>query len=92
MKTNKEVIVDGLYEYNLIMKDNTYCLHYSNAEHWYYKGELILGLKNTGNGYKLLKPLRQKNHINYDEAECLYILLSAVKENKIEIVEVKKEL
>jgi len=40
----------------------------------------------------MINPLRKKNHIDYDEAQELYILLSAAKESKIEIVELKKEL
>jgi hypothetical protein len=90
--TNKEILVDGVFDYNLIIDDNRYCLHYSNAEHWHYKGELILGLEDDENGFKMVVPLEKKGRINYAEAECLYILLSAVKESKIEVVEVKKFL
>jgi hypothetical protein len=90
--TNKEIFVDGIHDYNLVVDENTFKLHYSNASHWHHKGELILELENDGNGYKLLVPLEKKHRINYSEAEELYILLSAAKESKIEIVEVKREL
>jgi hypothetical protein len=90
--TNKEILVEGVHDYNLIIDDNKYCLYYSNAEHWHYKGELVVGLEEDGNGYKLLVPLEKKGRINYSEAQELYILLSAVKEAKIEVVEVKRTL
>lgn len=90
--TNKEIFVEEVHEYNLIIKDNKYCLHYSNASHWHHKGELVLGLEDDENGYKLIVPLEKKHRLNYSEAQELYILLSAVKDSKIEIVELKKEL
>jgi len=90
--TNKEILVEGSLDYNLIIDDNKYCLHYSNAEHWCHKGELVLGLEDDEDGYKLLVPLEKKGRINYSEVQELYILLSAVKNCKIEIVEVKKEI
>lgn len=88
----KEILVDEEHLYDLIIEDNKFCLHYSNAEFWHFKGELVLGLKETGNGYKMIKPLRKKNKIDYDEAQELYILLAAVKESKIEVIESKEEL
>lgn len=88
----QEILIDGLYEFDLIIEENNYSLHYSNAEHWHYKGERILGLEDTGNGFKIVTPLRKKNHIDYDEAQELYILLSVVKESKIEIVKSKQEI
>lgn len=90
--TNKEIFIENVHDYNLIIDDNKYCLHYSNAEHWHHKGELVQGLEDDENGYKLIVPLRKNNRIDYDEAQELYILLSAVKNCKIEIVEVKKEI
>jgi hypothetical protein len=90
--TNQEIFVDGEYDYDLVIEDNQYKLFYSNAEHWTHKGELVLGLEDDGEGYKLIKPLDEKNRIDYSEAEELYILLSCVKESKIEIVESKRTL
>lgn len=92
MGSKKEIFVDGEHHYDLIIEGNKHCLHYSNAEFWNHKGELILGLKDTGNGYKMVKPLRKKNRIDYDEAQELYILLAAVKESEIEVVESKTEI
>lgn len=88
----KEVIVNSEYQYDLEIKDEVYSLYYSNAEFWSHPGELIISLVDTGNEYKMVKPLRAKGCIGYDEANELYILLNAVKDSKIEIVEVKREI
>jgi hypothetical protein len=90
--TNKEIFVDGQYDYDLVIENNQYKLFYSNAEHWCHKGELVLGLEDDENGFKMIVPLENKGRINYSEAQELYILLSAVKEAKIEVVESKREI
>lgn len=90
--TNQEVFIDGSWDYDLVIEDNQYKLFYSNADHWTHKGELVLGLEDDEWGYKLIKPLDKKNRIDYSEAEELYILLSCVKQSKIEVVTAKKEI
>lgn len=90
--TTQELFIDGQYDYDLVIEDNQYKLFYSNAEHWHHKEELVLGLEDDGWGYKLIKPLDKDGRIDYSECLELYILLSAVKESKIEIVTSKKEL
>lgn len=87
--TNKEIFIDGEHWYNLVEEENAVKLYYSNASDWTHKGELILGLENDGDGFK---SLTKKGRIEYDEALELYILLSAVKESKIEVVEIKREI
>lgn len=91
MKT-QEILIDSKHEYTLVTDENTVKLYYSTAEHWNCPEEMCLGLENTGDGYKLISPLRKKNQIDYQEAEMLYILLSAVKESKVEVVLTKKEI
>lgn len=88
----QELFIQGFHEYNLITEGETVKLYYSTAEHWTNPEEMCLGLENTGDNYKLLRPLRKKNQIDYDEAEMIYILLAAVKESKVEVVESKKLL
>ncbi|HSE99931.1 MAG TPA: hypothetical protein VLA48_03460 [Nitrososphaeraceae archaeon] len=90
--TNKEIFIDGEHWYNLVEEENTVKLYYSNASDWTHKGELIIGLENDGDGFKLIKLLTKKGRIEYDEALELYILLSAIKESKVEVVESKKLL
>ncbi len=88
----KVIHVDGIHEYNLIQEDNKFLLYYCNNGHWSHPNTLVLGIENDGNGYKLIKPLEKKNRINYSEAEQLLILLSAVKESKIEVFEKTGEI
>jgi len=90
MKT-QEILIDSKHEYTLITDENAVKLYYSTAEHWSEPNTEVMSLENNGDGYKI-SPLRKKNHIDYQEAEMLYILLSAVKESKIEVVEIKREI
>jgi hypothetical protein len=86
-----KILIDGEHWYNLFQSDDLVALYYSNNEMWNCKGELVVGLQNTGNGYKLIQQYIGKN-IEYNLAQELYILLSAVKECKIEKVTMTEEM
>jgi hypothetical protein len=90
----KAILIEGNHEYNLIEQENFIMLYYSESEHWNSntKGQLALGLENDGNGFKIIGGLAKKNRIDYSESIELLILLSAVKESKIEIFEKVEEL
>lgn len=87
------IIIDGEHQYDLKTVGDMVGLYYSSNPYWHHPGELVLGLKDDGNGYKLVKPLRKRGRIDYDEAQELLILLHAVKgDSKIEIYKKSEEL
>jgi hypothetical protein len=92
MDSRKAIFVDDTWEYNLIQDGNKFLLYYCDNGHWSHPNTLTLGIECDGNGYKLIKPLEKKNVIDYSEAIELLILLSAVKESKIEIFEKTGEI
>jgi len=89
----KPIFLENEYQYDLEVIDNICTLYYSNNECWQsnIRNTITLQLVNTGNGFKVIG-LEKKHRLNYSEAQELYILLSAIKDSKIEIVELKKEL
>lgn len=91
MENRKQIFIDGEYQYSLAQQENMTMLYYSEDECWasQYRGQFVLGLENTGNDFKIVG---KKDRIDYSEAVELLILLSAVKENKIEIFEKIKEI
>jgi hypothetical protein len=86
-----KILIDGEHWYNLFQSDDLVALYYSDNESWNHKGELVIGLQDTGDGFKLIQQ-RIGEVIDYDVAQELYILLSAVKECKIEKVTMTEEM
>ena len=89
----KKVLVDNIYEFDLLIEDNEYTLYYNHSDVWCsnIKGIVAFKCVNTGNGYKV-KSFKKKNFIEYDEAFYLYLILSLEKDYKLEIVEQTREL
>jgi len=94
MENRKQVFVDGEHQYSLAQQERMTMLYYSENECWNSRtrGQFVLGLENTGNDFKIVSGLSKKNRIDYSEAVELLILLSAVKESKIEIFEKTSEI
>lgn len=90
----KAIFVDKEHSYNLVEQERMTMLYYSENECWnsHTRGQFVLGLENTGNDFKIVSGLSKKNRIDYSEAVELLILLSAVKESKIEIFEKTSEI
>ena len=90
----KAIMVEGEHSYNLVQQENMTMLYYSDSKIWNsdWRGQLVLGLENTGNDFKIVGGLSKKNRIDYSESIELFILLSAVKESKIEIFEKTDEV
>lgn len=89
----KEILWEGSHHYDLEVLDDTYTLYHSNDEYWQSttRGTIALQLINTGNGFNIVG-LDKKGKLDYSEAVCLYILLAAEKDYKVEIIESKLEL
>lgn len=89
----KPIFFNGLHDYDLEIKDDVYTLYRSNEETWYpnVKGEVIMQMVNTGNGFKFTNQ-KKKNWLEYDEAVYMYILLAAEKDYKLEMFSKEKEL
>jgi len=92
MKNRKAIFIDGLCEYTLVQQENLTMLYYSQNDAWTNPGEFILGIEDTGNEFKIIGSRCKKGKLDYAEAERLFILLSAVKESKIEIFEKTGEI
>jgi hypothetical protein len=94
MENRKQVFVEGEHCYSLAQQENLTMLYYSESESWnsHTRGQLALGLENTGNDFKIIGGLAKKNRVDYSESVELLILLSAVKKSKIEIFEKMEEL
>ena len=90
----KAIMIDGVHEYNLEIKDRVITLYYTNSEEWstYFRNKVALSLIDTGNGYKIQTPLRKKNNIDYDEALYLQIIFSELQNCKIETYIKEREL
>ncbi len=90
----KAIMIDGVHEYNLEIKDRVITLYYTNSEQWstYFRNKVVLSLIDTGNGYKIQTSLRKKNNIDYDEALYLLIILSELNDCKIETYIKEKEI
>jgi hypothetical protein len=94
MENRKQIFIDGENQYTLAQQENMTMLYYSDSEIWNStcRGQFVLGLECTGNDFKIVGGLNKKNVIDYSEAIELLILLSAVKESKIEIFEKTGEI
>ena len=89
----KLIFVDGQYEYDLeVIDDTTYTLYYSNGEQWQsnIRGEIAFQCIDTGNGFKMTKT-DNKNMLDYSEAGYLYILLREIERcTKYEVADLKE--
>lgn len=90
----KAIFFEGNHEYNLVEQERMTMLYYSESKHWNsnIRGQLALGLENDGNGYKIVGGLAKKGRLNYSESVEFLVLLSAVKDYKLEIFEKTGEL
>lgn len=90
----KEILIDGIHEFDLIVEGKKHLLYFSRGEQWSSdtQGTLALGLKDTGNGFKIIGETLKRKSVGYDIAQYLFILLAAEKEYKVEMVEQKREL
>lgn len=85
--------VDGeplRHEYDLEFKDDQTILKYSNNKEWTVPGKQAASVINTGNGYIIkLDSITKPFHIDYAQAEQLFLLLMYMNDAKIEICETK---
>lgn len=86
-----KIFVNGEYYYDLFKSDTEVALYYSDTDMWNYRGELVIALQDDGNGFKIVQQ-NIGDRLDYDVAQELYILLSVIKDSKIEIATDTKEL
>jgi hypothetical protein len=82
------VILDGEYEYDLIIEDGNYLFYHSKSECWQEitKGTLAYEVKNDGNGIKI-----ESKNLDYSQSYLLYIALRLEhKDHNIEIGKLEK--
>jgi hypothetical protein len=74
-----QIFVDGVYEYDYELVDDTkHTLYYAKTDQWtsHIRGEIAFQLKDDGNGFKIMTKFADKNRIDYSEVEYLRILLT----------------
>lgn len=81
MKEFKVFSEENKHEYDIFADDSDdgtkYSLHYSNASHWTYPGELVLECVDTGNEIKFSEKLGKK--IDYSTFGEVIILMNFVR-------------
>ena len=90
------IFLDGKHEYNYRLIENvkvpscpTHELFYSNSEVWCDPGGYIMGMQDTGDGYKILTPgVKHSRKMGYDDSLHLTILLKIIyRDRTVEIGE-----
>ena len=85
------ILVDGKHEYDYSLEENVHTLRYSDNGSWTYPNQVAMQIVDDGNG--LIIKFREKNRIDYSEAEQLLILLKLINKDIIyEIVTEKEKL
>ena len=85
------ILVDGRHEYDYSLEENVHTLRYSDNGSWTYPNQVAMQIVDDGNG--LIIKFREKNRIDYSEAEQLLILLKLINKDIIyEIVTEKEKL
>ena len=90
------IFLEGVHEYDYRLVENvkvpscpTHELYYSNAEVWTNPGGYIMGIKDTGSGFRILTPsTKYSRNIGYDDSLHLTILLKIIyRDRTVEIGE-----
>lgn len=90
-KTEKFILLDNNYEFNMVKEDDDYFFYYSHSEQWNLdvRGTLAFSVINTGNELKISSDGKRK--LNYSEAFLLYLALrEEYKDYNIQSLTVKK--
>jgi hypothetical protein len=80
------IFLDDKHEYDYRLVENvkdpscpTHELYYSNSEVWTNPGEFIIGIKDTGDGFRILTPhAKYGRNIEYHDSLHLSILLRII--------------
>lgn len=80
------IFLDGKHEYDYRLVENvkvpscpTHELYYSNSEVWTKPGEYIMGIKDTGDGFRIQTPgAKYSRNIGYDDSLHIAILLKII--------------
>jgi len=85
------ILVDGKHEYDYSLEEDVHTLRYSDNGSWTYPNQVAMQIVDDGNG--LIIKFREKDRIDYSEAEQLLILLKLINKDIIyEIVTEKEKL
>lgn len=81
---NKQIFIDGKYEYDLIQEGDTYSLFYADNETWssHLIGQLALSVVYDDDCYFTFNPL-PGDKIDCTTAEQMLILLKYISENRV---------
>jgi len=90
------IFLEGIHEYDYRLVENkkvpscpTHELYYSQSDVWTKPGEYIMGIKDTGDGFRILTPsTKYSRNIGYDDSIHLAILLKIIyRDRTVEIGE-----
>ena len=79
----KPIFVDGVHEYDVEIKGDTYTLYHSNSAIWAenVKGKVTFEIENTGNSYIITQ--EKKGKLDYSEFFELGLLMKFMKDDGV---------